>query len=515
MQTVSAAWTAQEEDLTRHIAHSLLVSWFKDANFDSRAFTIGASTIGGQDLIGINPGAIGGPGQYGYFDETDYVQSLSWERQLNFPTGGMNMALAEAELDNTSGRFLPDYMGGNSELFTSVYKSRRPLVIGAGFNLDGVDQTIPQFAGILKDPPQQSLRNRLVGLQAADYIDFFSNRFLDQESMFTAKRTDEVYETLLINGLGLSTAQFELDHGLNTIPFGIFERGTRYSDIFHQLAEAENGHFFQDEEGIFRFENRQHWDTSPYNSVQAILATAQVIDAEAPNFDHVVNVVEVKGEQLEKQPNQLIYSLASQIPLPANADTSFFVDFDDPILEIDPPTNILANTQEDGSGSNITANISLVSVDEFARSAKYILRNSGVAGYLTSFEVTGRPARKVADIYLREQDSSSLTAYEERVLTIDNPYIQNNSWALSYALMVLQDFSEPDKVLRLTIRAVPRLQFGDLISWQGSSWRIFGIKSKLSASAGFVQELLIFKREIRSFFKIGISTIGSIDGIAP
>lgn len=514
MQSVSADFTAEEKDSVRKIAHNLLVSWKKETTVGNRTFTIGVSTIQGNDVIGINPGAVGSPGNYRYFDESAYVMGMAWERQLSFPRGGLTKALAEAELANTTGRFLPDYMGGNSELHTAILP-RRPAIISAGFNFNGIDQTLPQFAGVLDRPPAIDYARRSVKLHMADYVDFFANRYVDQEEMFTGLRTDQAYERMLQN-LGFSTAQYELDVGLNTIPFGIFEKGTRIADIFHDLAEAENGHFYQDEQGVFRFENRQHWDNAPYTEVQRVISTPEVINIEAPNYDHIVNVVEVKSQIRKKQVNQIIYTLGAPIELPANADTEFFVDFEDPILEMDTPTLFEANTNIDGSsGTDITGTVSLSHQSVFSQAAKLTFTNTGLAGYLTKLTITGRPAKKVGDLYYRDKDDSSRTAYEERPLVIENKYIQDASWAESYALMILQDFAEPDSVQEMTIKAIPELQQGDLISWQGRTWRIFGLRTHLNPSLGFLQDLLIFRRNVRSFFRIGISTIGSIDGIAP
>jgi hypothetical protein len=128
------------------------VSWHRQSTVGNRTFTIGVSTIGGNDIIGINPGAVGSPGIYKYFDESQYLLSLAWERGLNMPTGGLVKALAEARLDNTGGRFTPRYMGGNSELFTAI-QPRKPVKISAGFNYGNADNFLPQFAGIITNQP--------------------------------------------------------------------------------------------------------------------------------------------------------------------------------------------------------------------------------------------------------------------------------------------------------------------------------------------------------------------------
>lgn len=509
MQTATSAFTAEEKDVTRSIASDLLVSWKKFSTLGNRTFTIGVSSIGGSDVIGINPGAIGSPGNYKYFDESAYLLGLAWERSLNIPTGGLVRGMAEAELDNTSGRFTPRYMGGSSELFTAILP-RRPFIINAGFNYSGIDEKIPQFAGVLTRQPQVDVRSKSVRLVGADYIDFFQNRYLDQEVMFTGLRTDEVYEDLLIS-MGLSTSQYVLDTGINFIPFGLFEKGTRYSNIFHQLAEAENGHFYQDETGIFRFENRQHWDSSPHNSVSKIVLTGQVIDAEAPDEDHIINVVEIIAKARAKQPRQQVFKLGAPIEITAGINEELFVDFDDPMIEIEAPI-LTGNTEADGSGTAIT--ITLVSSDEFAKAAKYVF-SSSENGFITGMEIFGRPARVINDIYLRAQDDSSITAYEERSYKVENDYIQDLSWANSLAQILLNDYSEIENLQKITVRAMPTLQLGDLVSWQGRYWRIYGIRTRLDPSEGFVQELTMLQRDVTTYFRIGISTIGGSDRIAP
>lgn len=512
MQSVTNAFTAEETDDVRKVTQNTQVSWKKFSTLGNRTFTIGVSLIGGNDVIGANPGAIGSPSNYQYFDESDQVLSLSWERSFNMPIGGLSKGMAEGELENTSGRYTPRYMGGNSELFTSVLP-RRPFIINAGFEVGGVESNIPQFSGIFTRQPEIGVRDKKVHIVGADYIDFFQNRFIDQEVMFTALRTDQVMETQL-QTLGLSTAQYDLDPGINIIPFGLFPSGTKYSDLFHQLAEAENGHFYQDEMGIFRFENRQHWDSSPHNSVSRILYTSQVLDAEAPNDDHIINVVEIKASLRSKQPNQVIFTLG--IPLlmaPGNA--TLWADFDDPILEADSPV-IIANSNEDGTGTDKSGSVTISSTYVFSQTAKYVLTNTSSSNlYITSFSVSGRPAKVYSELYLRNADDSSVTAYEERSLVIENDYIQSQSWADSFSRMILQDYSQPENLQNITIRAIPSLQLGDLISWQGRYWRIFGMRNKLDPSEGFVQELKLLQRTITSYFRIGISTIGGSDKIAP
>jgi len=430
MQSVPTGFTAEEKDNTRSIVGSTFVSWKKQLEDSVRLFTIGVSTIGGYDTIASAGEVTSDWNKYFYFDESTNLLGMNYERQLNQPIGGISQALAEVDLDNTSDRYTPRYAGGNSELFTALLP-RRPMILNAGFNYNGIDQMIPQFVGITTKTPEISQRERSTRLQAMDFIDFISNRYVDQETMFTGLRTDEVISNILTD-LGFATAQYNLDDGINLIPFGEFKIGQKFSEIINDLVQAEYGYFYQDEEGRLKFENRQHWDSSPYTEVQRVILTNQVLEAKVPETDHIINVVEVSAKPRAKQPLQLVFTLEGFKDLPVG-DTEIFINFDDPMLAINDPVYV-ANTQSDGSGTDITSSVSLKEFSKFARAAKIVLSNNSASdGFITALTIYGRPAKIAKDIYERKQDDSSVTAYEEQPYIIENDYIQSESWAETFA----------------------------------------------------------------------------------
>ncbi len=519
MQSVQSTFTAETNDFVRKIAHSLNISWKRDSIASNRTFAIGISLIGGGDVIAMNPGAIGSPGNYRYFDESDYVQSLEWERGLSMPLGGISKALAAAKISNTSGRFTPRNMGGSGELWTSILPAR-PAMIHAGFNYNGIDNLLPQFMGIVDNQPAVNDRDKTVSLKMADYMRYFQNQYVDRSSIYTGVSTDTILESLMVQ-LGMSTAQYYLDPGINVIPFVLLEKGAKYSQIVQDLVEAENGYFYQDEQGRFRFENRQHWDSSPHNAVQRIIFTPQVIENGVPDDDHLVNVVEIKSKARSKAIAQKLWSLAEDLVIPAGAELEVFADFADgngalPVLEVYKPTYsaVVATT----SYYTITnsASVYLKNYTQFATSYKMTFVNQGTLNAdLTALELWGRPAKVTSEIYIRKKRDASITAYDERPLIIENQFIQNQFWADSFAEVLLEDFANIENLQTITIRAIPELQLGDLISWQGRWWRIFDIKTTIDTFGGFIQELKLLQRTIRKYFRIGISTIGSADKIAP
>ena len=508
MQVVTSGFTAEAHDTVRRPSHSLLMSWNKFDLSGNVTFTIGVSSIGGNDVIGANPGGIGNPGQWQYTDDSDYVMSMQWERQLNIPTGGLTKAYSDVDLDNTSGRYLPEYMGGEGEFNTSILP-KRPQIINAGFEVQGVPENIPQFAGLLNKQPTVNLANRTINLQADDYLGYFENKYVDNTAMFTGVTTDQLVETLFQQA-GMATSQYDLDTGLNEIPFTIIESGSKMSEVLNELAIAENGHIFQDEEGIFKFWNRQKFYNSPYNEVQKIIQTSQVINVESPNEDHIINVVELNATVWQKRSSQQIFELSGTVEIIASQRTEFWANLDDPVLAV-TSQSITANTKEDGTGSAIT--VTVVQREVFSQAVKYTL-TAPTTGYITAFTINGRSAVVGEQFVSRLKDDSSVTAFQERTLTIDNKYIQNRTWANSYSQVLLDRFSEPDNIQKMTIRAIPNLQLGDLISWQGHYWRVYSIRNSFDEGSGFLQDLLLIKPRLTSLFTIGVSEIGGVDQIA-
>ncbi len=433
MISVADAFSVEAVDTVRKIAQSTQFAWKKDYKSNITFFTIGVSSIGGDDLIPDSVGSATAWNKYKYQDESAYVLSLGYERGLNLPEGGLTKAIADIKLDNTSGRFTPRYAGGNSELYTAVNKPGRPVILNAGFNYGGIDNLIPQFTGLTSKPPIVDSRGRTADLAADDFVGYIQNSYVDKTAMFTSERTDVLIQTALSN-LGFATSQYDLDTGINIVGFGLFETGLKWADYIDQLVKSENGHMYQNESGILKFENRTHWSQYPYYNVQRVITTAQVINQVLPDTSHIINVVEVTGSPRSVEAtSQIIWQATSYagsgiIALPVG-DTEVWANYNDPIFSVDRPaanditinqTSFwIANSLTDGTGTDVTNSVTLKSIDNFAQTSKLVFTNNTAQQvFLTTLDIWGRPARKTGDIYYKEKIGSSVTAYGEQILTI-------------------------------------------------------------------------------------------------
>lgn len=497
----------------RQITQSTLISWKKDFAAGITAFTIGTSLIGGRDIIGSPTEQVYAAwSKYKYFDESPYVLALAWERRLQMPLGGLSIAAAHIKLDNTSGRFLPDYMHGNSELYTAILP-RRPIIINAGFHYSGIDNNYPAFVGVLDKSPQIDVKNRQLDLSALDFMSYLDNKRADNATVYTGQRFDQIFDDILHNKLGIATSQYELDQGTQVYAYAGIEANDKWSNLINSLAQSELAHIFQDESGKIKFWNKYKWNLAPYNFNSTIIYTADVLEAGSPDEDHIINVVNVSSTPYTKATGNL-YTLATAVTL-QTGNNEVWIDFTNPVIAV-TSQSYTANSSSDGTGTNDTGSVSIKNSSIFNRTAKYTFTNStGRVSYLTVFTVTGRYASPGTTINRHYEDDSSVTAYEEHILSVDNNYIQTENDASNYANYILSQLSEPENIITLTIRAKPTLKNGDLISWQGQSWRIYAIEAKIDSSAGYLQDLTLVKRTVVDYFTIGISLIGGLSLIAP
>jgi hypothetical protein len=193
---------------------------------------------------------------------------------------------------------------------------------------------------------------------------------------------------------------------------------------------------------------------------------------------------------------------------------------DDPEYITSATTSLYTtNTADDGSGDSVATNFALASTTEFSKSFQMVFQNTNsFAVYITTLELFARPAKIVKELYVREEDSTSVGKYDERVLTIENEFFNDETEAASKAQIILDDEAEYANTYIMTVKGNPALQVGDPVgvSVFGSA-DTFVIKKIVNRwdVGKFSQMLTVKKKTFRTFFTVGVSTIGGVDVIAP
>ena len=504
-----AIWTAFNTMATatvRLLKWVLKIAW-KRAELSSQWATVGSSLINGIDMVQGQSSIISKPDLFYYYDESDRAVKIEYTRELLEPMGGVALGQTDISLENTDGRFTPNK---GLTCGTALYPNR-PMIIQLGFEVGGVDKTIPVFKG-LSDQPKENKINRLLNIHAYDYLKYL-NQYELETSIYVDQRSDQIISGILTD-VGFSVDQFILDEGLNTIGYAGFEKGTKAGNAIKKICEAEEGFFYQDEEGILRFENRRKYNILPFTQTQWTIKSDDIIEWIEDSSVAVVNRCIVKAKPRVVKASTEIYRNMITEELQHNSVTELWVNFENPITSFSNPvatTDYLGNSQNDGGGSDLTSYIS-INFTGFTTTAKLLITNSypGIV-YLTYLRVRGTPAIITHEINELYQDDDSVSKYSRQQLEIENDYIDSETFAYYLARAIVRKYKSPMKRVKIKIRGVPTLQLRDKISVYDKdldnyiSYRIMKIVGVLY-QAGFYQTLTL--REITSFEADAWATIG-------
>ncbi len=458
-----AIWTAFASLTTatvRPIKAKVLIAWNRVVDVNNFAI-VGTSLIGGTDILqGSGDFAINQADSYHYFDETDRVLRIEYERNLIEPLGGTAIAMADIILDNSDLRFTPTH---NATIGTAI-RPNRPVKIFIGLQVQGQEKLIPIIEGLSLQPKEDKNR-RTVSITIYDFMKFLNEK-PQETAIYQNKRSDEIVQDVLARA-GVGSANYALDQGLNTVGFAWFEKGQTAGERIKLLCEAEEAIFYQDEQGVLRFENRDKYAKSPYNSVVWTVKPDEILNWAQDYSSQIINRVIVSGAPRSVKGETEIWRNGIEETIPAGGSLTIWAQFQDPASSLTTPvanTDFTAHASPGGVGTDLTASLSFV-MTSFTKTAKLVITNaSGSTAYLNYLRIRGTPATIDYEISEVFQDTISIDQYNEQQKTIDNPYIDDRAFARNISKDIVRRYKSPNEVIRLTIRGIPHLQLRDQLS---------------------------------------------------
>lgn len=324
-----------------------------------------------------------------------------------------------------------------------------------------------------------------------------------------------------------------IDVGLHMIPVAWFDGNTALYEI-KEACEAEGARFYCDEEGNIRFENRQYYNNhSEWKKSRWQFDYDNMFDFFYNTKEsEIINKVVVKVNPRKVQTTQDIWQSIAVYKIEAGATKQVWAQFNDPcpttvsgIIAPVATTDYTANVQEDGLGTDKTAQVS-ISITRFARSAILDITN-GDAGavYITSLKLRGTPAKEGDAVIVTSEDTNSIGRYGVKPsggYSVEKKYLADETYAKQIADQLIGWYKNPLTKVKLKNRSIIHLQLGDMITVYdkitntSNIMRIIGIKNQFS-SAGLNQEIdarQIAPFEQLSYFTIGTSAIESVDVIS-
>lgn len=289
------------------------------------------------------------------------------------------------------------------------------------------------------------------------------------------------------------------DTALETFPYALdnVSRGVQGMTAVVDVADSCQGHLYVSKDGTFTYTNRHTWSTavSDFTFVATDLERDDglVVPSDLAN---VFNDVTAVAHPKTLVASMVLCGITGPVFVGAGLTVELFLDYADP----DNPDQLIGGTaftdplventdydaraNEDGTGADLSANLT-VTVDPFAASAKFTVTNNGAVGaYLVNGSGTPLLQLRGTGIYDNAPDrrnSTSVQSYGARRLEIDLKYQEDGLFAADAAAFSRSRYEDlSDQVEALVFNPQRR----DLLMIEALTAEIGQVKTVTEAQSG-------------------------------
>jgi hypothetical protein len=436
-------------------------------------------------------------GQWSRYESSLIVPSGTFYIRAMMTVSGTFMRADDGQVEEgyVATEFDPEFIG-------NFIVPKRSIKLEVGFS----DINVPRFVG-LTNKIVPKLKEDSTQIYAYDWANALKDKKITGV-YYENYRTDQLIQAL--GGLaGVDTTKMRLETGTLTVEFAWFQEGSIWFYLT-QVAEAEGGRVFFDEEGTLIFWNRNHYSVDdPVIYTFTFEDHIQDLNYEVSS-SKVKNRIELKASPKKLVADKVIYDLEEVQSIAAGATQEFWGQYaylsekSVPALNVDTPVigvDILANAQEDGLGANLSSYVEISSIAKFQESTKINLKNNyGSTVYITKLQIKGDPIATKSRIEVIEEDVSSKALYDTQILAIENDLIDDETFANDLAAQKLAELKDPMDFITIDVVGVPYLQCGDKISVQrsfdGEMENFYIVSNRWKVDDDFTQSLELQKRVI-------------------
>jgi hypothetical protein len=344
------------------------------------------------------------------------------------------------------------------------------LVPGRKFRLrvrresDGV--ILDVMAGEIDDiRPSYGADVRTVELSGVD-----STRYLKNVHISSAVNTLIRYDNAIIQCLqaaGITT--YSVDNTVSDTMQYWWSSGNSVFDEIMSLVDAALGLFYISSNGTPTYLSRL-----PGDAPVATLTDTDIkrgIKVLSP-WEVIRNIVRVYARSRQTALAVELWRLSDIPQIPAGESRTIWAKYsynnaDVASTAVTTPvatTDYTANTASDGSGSDLTANFSVV-MTAFASSAKLVVtNNSGSAGYVTLLKMRGDAIVVDRYTFAEERDQASIDIYREKEMVIESDWLQDVNTAIEQSNILLTRLQNARQFPRIWLLDQPSLQFVDVFN---------------------------------------------------
>ena len=378
-------------------------------------------------------------------DLTSNTKSIHFSRGKSDELGKAEVGQLSITLNNASGLYTPSNSAGD------LYTYLKPKKVIKITYCDGATD-YPLFYGFIEEIiPHPHLLEQDCIIMAVDGIDFLSRHDLST-TLYLNTATGTIH-TYILNDAGWSASMRTLDTGQDTVPYW-YGADVKARFAQEEVDDNEQGFSIVDGAGYFRFEDRHHRSTSTHQTSQATFYNSMAGITYSMNPRNIYNEVKVTVTPWEIQAEAELWRLEETPSIAVGqtltwwGNSEYFVGaWVTPVITTDYTANSLAN----GTGTNMTTDISITTT-KFARTIKLAITNNGtVPAFITLLKARGTWYDDQTKVVRKTVDATSQTAYQKRTFELDGKYMTNADKAQDYADYAIGKYKDPRAQLTMTV----------------------------------------------------------------
>lgn len=248
----------------------------------------------------------------------------------------------------------------------------------------------------------------------------------------------------------------DLDAGVDSYPYAFdnIQDGSKAGALIKDVALSALGFVGVTQNGVFFYRTRQ--TRALGSSVFSI--DDEMTEIKVPSsLDKTYNRVRVTvhPKTVDAAATTVIYGITGPVFIAGGDTVTLWGEYRDPantlklvgataqVTPIVATTDYLANSAADGSGSNLTGSVSVVT-SAFASSVKFVVTNSGSDAYMTRLQIRGKA---IYDNGPQTMESYTQKDYGDRPFSLDMPYQDDPLVGQSAAEYLNAQYNDQDQQL--------------------------------------------------------------------
>lgn len=393
-------------------------------------------------------------------------------------------------MNNATGKYSPNLAGA-----LAGWKKGIPIKLVFTFE----NQEYVRFRGKIDrvDIDAGTSKQRQVFVTVTDWLDYAAEYPLVQPTIDSNKRADEAINTI-VTGMQIQPQATSYDTGNNTFPVvfnAVTDKTRAYSEI-NKLVLSEMGYCYLKKDKTYGetlvFESETHRGSShslalvPIHSVEAgylltedddailkedggflmldeqetVLIDDTMTDLDVEYGANLINTMQFTAfpKEVDAAATTVLFKLSQPILLASGETQTLIAAYTDPSgggrkvngMDMVTPaatTDYLFNTLANGTGSNITADLT-VTASYGAESVTYTLTNgNAAAGYITKLQARGKGIYNYNSISYTAENSTSCNEHGVVSRNISQPYQVTLAHGTSKAESIVMREKQPRTVL--------------------------------------------------------------------